>query len=375
MAVSVQALRGVHDGQRSFTVVDSDALPIGSVETFLRHLGALGYSPNTVKAYAHDLADLFTWLRFRQREWCTLTVADVGEWVAWLRLPGPARQGRIGVLPNVEPAISERTLQRKLAAVSAFYGFHRRLDPAVTLQLTRWDRGFSASGYQPFLAHTRRQQSRQEVRVRGVIRAAPEVIEAEDYQTLLDACGRLRDRFLLQLLRETGMRIGEALGLRHEDLSIARREVAVNPRLNDNGARVKRWKPRVVPAPAALFSGYGRYLDEEYGNLDSDFVFVNLWAAPRGHAMTYATARDVLLRLRQRTGMHGFTFHHLRHTYATELIRKGTDWAIVAHLLGHASVQTTLGIYGHLTVEDARRALLAAGWLTNDCSATQEGFS
>jgi integrase len=293
-----------------------------------------------------------------------LTVGDVGEWVAWLRLPGPARQGRVGVLPSVEPAVSERTLQRKLAAVSAFYGFHRRLDPDITLQLTRWDRGFSSAGYQPFLAHTRRQQARQEVRVRSVLRVAPEVIEADDYQALLDGCTRARDQFLLQLLRETGMRIGEALGLRHEDLSIARREVAINPRLNDNGVRVKRWKPRAVPAPAMLFSGYARYLDEEYGDLDSDFVFVNLWAAPRGHAMTYSTARDVLLRLRQRTGLHGFTFHHLRHTYATDLIRKGTDWAIVAHLLGHASVQTTLGTYGHLSVEDARRALVAAGWLT-----------
>lgn len=364
MAVSVQALRGLHDGQRSFTVVDSDALPIGSVETFLRHLAALGYSPNTVKAYAHDLADLFTWLRFRRRDWRILTAADIGEWVAWLRLPVPARQGRIGVLPSVDPAVGERTLQRKLAAVSAFYGFHRRLDPDITLHLTRWDRGFSSSGYQPFLAHTRRQQARQEVRVRGVLRSAPELIEAEDYQVLLDGCTRLRDRFLLQLLRETGMRIGEALGLRHEDLSIARREVAINPRLNDNGARVKRWKPRTVPVPAGLFSGYARYLDEEYGDLDSDFVFVNLWAAPRGHAMAYTAARDVLLRLRRRTGLEAFTFHHLRHTYATDLIRKGTDWAIVAHLLGHASVQTTLGIYGHLSVEDARRALIAAGWLT-----------
>ena len=372
--VSVQALRGVHDGQRSFTVVDFDALPISSVETFLRHLGALGYSPNTVKAYAHDLADLFAWLRYRQRDWCTLSVADVGEWVAWLRLPAEARQGRVGVLPSVNAAVSERTLQRKLAAVSAFYGFHRRLDPAITLQLTRWDRGFSSAGYQPFLAHTRREQARQEVRVRGVIRAAPEVLAAEDYQALLDACSRLRDQFLLRLLRETGMRIGEALGLRHEDLSIARREVAVHPRLNDNGARVKRWKPRAVPAPAGLFSSYGRYLDEEYGSLDSDFVFVNLWAAPLGHAMNYTTSRDLLLRLRRRTGLHGFTFHHLRHTYATELIRKGTDWAIVAHLLGHDSVQTTLGIYGHLTVEDARRALLAAGWLIAD-SAGQDGLS
>jgi integrase/recombinase XerD len=174
----------------------------------------------------------------------------------------------------------------------------------------------------------------------------------------------LRDRLLLQLLRETGMRIGEALGLRHEDLSIARREVAINPRLNDNGARVKRWKPRAVPAPAALFSGYARYLDEEYGDLDSDFVFVNLWA-PHGHAMTHSTARDVLLRLRHEPASTGSPTTTCD-TYATELIRKGTDWAIVAHLLGHASVQTTLEIQGHLTVEDARRALLAAGWMSTE---------
>ncbi len=68
MAVSVQALRGARDGQRSFAVVDSDALPLGSVEAFLRHLAALGYSPNTVKAYAHDLADVFTWLRLTHRD-------------------------------------------------------------------------------------------------------------------------------------------------------------------------------------------------------------------------------------------------------------------------------------------------------------------
>ncbi len=61
-------------------------------------------------------------------------------WVGWLRLPPAARQGRVSVLPAVEPAVTERTLQRKVAAVSAFYGFHRRLDPMVTLQLTRWDR-------------------------------------------------------------------------------------------------------------------------------------------------------------------------------------------------------------------------------------------
>ncbi len=115
MSVSVQALRSAHDGQRSLTVIDSDALPIPPVEAFLRHLVALGYSPNTVKAYAH-LADLFTWLRLTQRDWRSLTVAGVGEWVAWLRLPAMAQQGRVKVLPVVEPAVSERTLQCKIAA-------------------------------------------------------------------------------------------------------------------------------------------------------------------------------------------------------------------------------------------------------------------
>lgn len=140
----VQALRGEHDGQRSFTVLGADALPTGAVEDFLRYSVVLGYSPNTIKAYAHDLADLFTWVGVSRRDWRTLSVADIGEWVGWLRLPPAVRQGRVSVLPAVEPGVSERTLQRKVAAVSAFYGFHRRGDAMVTLQLTRWDRGFTA---------------------------------------------------------------------------------------------------------------------------------------------------------------------------------------------------------------------------------------
>jgi len=153
---------------------------------------------------------------------------------------------------------------------------------------------------------------------------------------------------------------------------VARREVSVVPRINDNDARVKLGKARVVPVPAALFAAYTDYLDCEYAALDSDYVFVNLFADPVGRPMRYNSAREVLLRLRSRTGLTGFTFHHLRHTNATELIRAGADWAIVAHLLGHASVQTTLGTYGHLNVEDARRALEAAGWLTPDPTDAEE---
>ena len=53
-----------------------------------------------------------------------------------------------------------------------------------------------------------------------------------------------------------------------------------------------------------------------------------------------------------------------RHTYATWLLRRGAGIESVQGLLGHASIATTIDTYGHLTVEDARTTLAAAGWFT-----------
>lgn len=371
----VQPLVAGASGRRSYTVLGQDDRPLVPVETFLAHLDRLNYSPNTVKAYAHDLQDLFVWLEARELDWRALRVGDVGEWVAWLRVPKHLRDAGVPVLPTVENAVSERTLQRKLAAVSGFYDFHRRSDPRVELTLSRWSAGLRRGGFKGFLAHTERGSSRREIRLRGVLDPHPQVIARDDLNRLLKACPRLRDRFLLTVLFETGMRVGEALGLRHSDLQMAEQTVAIEPRLNANDARVKGWKPRTVPVNAELFAMYAAYMDDEYGSIDSDYVFVNLWAGRVGHPLRYSTVRSLVLRLRAVTGLAAFTPHHLRHTYATELIRRGTDWAVVQKLLGHANIQTTLGIYGHLTAADAREALIAAGWFDKAWATIDEGLS
>jgi integrase len=49
--------------------------------------------------------------------------------------------------------------------------------------------------------------------------------------------------------------------------------------------------------------------------------------------------------------------------YATDLLRRGVAAEVVQHLLGHASITTTVDTYSHLGMEDARRALVAAGVL------------
>jgi integrase len=161
------------------------------------------------------------------------------------------------------------------------------------------------------------------------------------------------------------VRIGEALGLRHEDLAAAEREITVVPRVNDNRARSKSRQQRTIPVSAGLIRLYGDYLHAEYRDLDSDYVFVNLFAEPRGRAPSYPAVYDLVLRLRKRPGI-DFDPHWFRHSLATRMLRDDVPIEVVSTLLGHASLTATLSIYGHLTAEDARKALQAAGWFTDD---------
>ena len=70
-------------------------------------------------------------------------------------------------------------------------------------------------------------------------------------------------------------------------------------------------------------------------------------------------AEDLLLR--RRTAI-DFDPHWLRHTAATRMLRDGIGLEVVAKLLGHANVTVTAATYGHLNVEDARKAMEQAGW-------------
>jgi integrase/recombinase XerD len=151
--------------------------------------------------------------------------------------------------------------------------------------------------------------------------------------------------------------------LRHEDIAAAECEVTVVPRLNDNGARSKSRGSRTIPVSAALIRLYADYLHGEYGPVDSDYVFVNIWSGAVGRPLSCPAVYDLVLRLRRRTGI-DFDPHWCRHTMATRLLRDGVPVEVVSKVLGHASITTTLAIYGHLTVEDARKALEAAGWFT-----------
>ena len=85
---------------------------------------------------------------------------------------------------------------------------------------------------------------------------------------MLDACDRLRDRLLFAVLYDTGMRVGEALGLAARGLGGRRAAGQGGAADNDNGARSKSARPRIVPVSAELIRLYADYLHGEYGDCD-----------------------------------------------------------------------------------------------------------
>lgn len=351
--------------RESFTVLGEDDVPVEPVERYLKYLTDIERSPNTIKAYAHDLKDWFTFLGERGLDWRSVNLEDVGAFVAWLRLPTALRQGTIAVLPSVEHHCTESTVNRKLSALAAFYLHAVRDGIDVGELLTTWQIGGSRGGWKPFLHHISKHMPRPRRTVSlKAPKKLPRVLTPGEVQTLLDACDRLRDRFLFALLYDTGMRIGEALGLRHRDIAAAERQVTVCRRDNDNRARAKSFATRMVPVSSELIRLYADYLHTEYGDLDSDYVFVNLWGRPHGHPLTYSAVYDLVRRLRRRTDI-DFDPHWLRHTAATRMLRDGIGLEVVAKLLGHANVTVTASTYGHLNVEDARKAMEQAGWFGN----------
>src|SRR5487761_1616326 len=91
-------------GTRSWTVLGDDDVPVAPVDRFLAYLTDIGRSPNTVKAYAHDLKNYWEFISFRGLDWRE----------ARLQLPPAGRSGEVAVLPTAAAEVSAATVNRKL---------------------------------------------------------------------------------------------------------------------------------------------------------------------------------------------------------------------------------------------------------------------
>lgn len=186
-------------GGVSWTVLGDDLLPVEPVEAYLAYLSALERSPNTLRAYAQSLKLWVEFLDGQRVEWRSAGVELVSRFVVWLRAPAV----NVIVLDGARARRSAATVNRHLAAVFGFYDFHARSGVALAADLVAWRR-VGRGSYKPFLHHVTGGKPIPTRPIKlSVPRRIPATLTDEQVRTLLVACTRLRDRFLLALLVET----------------------------------------------------------------------------------------------------------------------------------------------------------------------------
>jgi integrase/recombinase XerD len=357
-------------GGPSWTIVDADSYDLHpEASQYLHYLLGSARSINTIRAYAQRLATFFTWLEVVRLSW-TDGVPVVSRFIRELAVTAlpPRTPGTEYREPRYR---SGKTLNQYAAAITQFYMWAARSDlvsekTAAGFYETRIAYGFA--GDRARLLPGQQVKSRA-VRVKEV-EEAPKHLDQTGVESLLAQLGNHRDRFLVTLMVETGVRIGEALGLRTEDLHLfhdshavgcasAGPHVHIRRRQNPNRALVKSAKPRSIPVTEDVCILYHLYLSDRIDRLEVDespMVFVNLYS-PRnaGEALKYSNAVKMFYRSSGKAGLK-VNPHMTRHTAATRWKRAGVPSADVQELLGHCS-PSSQHVYEHASDQDLRAAV------------------
>lgn len=165
-------------------------------------------------------------------------------------------------------------------------------------------------------------------------RRLPVVLSTDEVRKILEAPTNPKHRLMLSLLYSAGLRLGELVRLRPEDLDRERRTIQVR---QGKGAKDRR----TILSPAVL-ERVDAYL--EYAR-PLRYIFEG---TKRGLPYSPRSVQTVFEAALKKAGIKKkASVHSLRHAFATHLLEQGTDIRYIQELLGHSSLKTT-EIYTHV---------------------------
>ena len=175
-------------------------------------------------------------------------------------------------------------------------------------------------------------------------RYLPETLNEPDIERLLAAVDStaplgMRDRAMLELLYASGLRAGELVGARLENLDLDQRVIRVTG---------KGGKTRLIPVGAKAREAIAAYLEKERPQFVGKRTGSHVFLSRHGKGLGTTRLWQIVKHYAARAGLPQNVYPHLlRHSFATHLLGGGADLRIIQELLGHADISTTQ-IYTHV---------------------------
>jgi integrase/recombinase XerD len=296
----------------------------------------LGLAARTIDAYGRGLAD---YLRFCERDGIDPLRADRGEIASYVHdlAHRPGRGGPNVVAIDSGVGLANATMQLRLVAVRLFYDHlvEEGLRETNPVGRGRYTPGRGFAGY----------------RERGLIprfTKLPWIPSDEQWRQLLDAtCPEpLRNRLMLALAYDAGLRREELCSVRTDDLDPARRTLRIR------AETTKSRRERVIPYSATTGVLLQAYLLERRAlSRARGLLCLSLSDRNRAAPITLWSWSKIVRRIALKADVPRFSTHTLRHLCLTDLARAGWELHAIATFAGHRNPATTLQ-YIHLSRRD-----------------------
>ncbi|MFJ6459766.1 tyrosine-type recombinase/integrase [Streptomyces sp. NPDC091387] len=203
-----------------------------------------------------------------------------------------------------------------------------------------------------------------------------EPLTADEAHQFLAAVKGTRLHALYELALHTGLRKGELLGLRWEDLDLNAGTASIRrtlQRTNAGGLTTLPTKTRAserriaLPARCLQSLKHHREQQQEQNTAGAEWQqSAYVFTTPQGRPIDPTNLTRTFTTLLRKAGLRRIRFHDLRHSTATLLLEQGVELVVIKELLGHAHIGVTATVYAHVRLRLQRNAIDLLGHALRD---------
>lgn len=251
--------------KKRYMVVADDGNPIEPVLQFLKFRDNTGAARNTLRAYSYHLKLYFEFLDQCNLNYLTVNIDDIANFLGWLQMPDSNL--KVSYIGMQESNRSIGSVNIIVNTVMIFYEYlvrHEHYTSDIPDKFKKW-MAYSKRGYKDFLYHINKDRMFKANFIKlKAPKLKPKILTKDQVQLLVQSCINKRDIFLIRLLWESSMRIGEALGLWIEDFDICATKIYIKDRGElENGSEIKTiHSPRAIDVSAELMNEFMDYIAE-----------------------------------------------------------------------------------------------------------------